>query len=166
METLGFTQSHGCGHFKVTLNQEICVTSAYTFSALILARRRSRFELTCAAAQGSNIIIIKKNRPYRESNLHAEPCSDLKSNALLVTTRPPRLFCILSKASYVFLAENALSSTKEKSWSCCLQKVCLLVDWHHVVFGGLCMAGANASDRKINTFTAVSFLVLSIIHEM
>ena len=69
--------------------------------------QRSRF------AQHSTII-IKKNCPCRESNLHAEPLLDLKFIAL--TTRPRGKLCVLFKASHFFLAEYALRSQWVSEW--------------------------------------------------
>ena len=50
-----------------------------------------------------------------ESNLHAEPPSDLKSMAL--TTRSPRYLFNLFKASLFLLAENALLYAKDNGVS-------------------------------------------------
>ena len=87
---------------------------APTFAAPIPKHRRSRFALACAAARRSTIIIINKNSNEKKKIARAgkrtctQTPSDSKSIAL--TTRPPRLVFLSSKASYVYLAENALNA--------------------------------------------------------
>ena len=60
----------------------------------------------------------KKNKKNDIAHTGKRTCmqapSDSKSIAL--TTRPPRLLCLIPEASYVYLAENALNALLSSAW--------------------------------------------------